>query len=79
VVELIDRSSLSTTGAHRTGSTVPVCVKSGDLASIHPRQDEHPLDIPGHGHEAPLAAHVICSCATLSAAMRDFIGDFCSN
>ena len=28
------------------------------LASDRSAEGEHPLDVPGHGHEAPLATHV---------------------
>ena len=28
-------------------------------ASVCDRKDEHPLHVPGHGHEAPLAADMI--------------------
>ena len=31
------------------------------LASVCAGQDEHPLDVPCHGHEGPLATHIVKS------------------
>ena len=34
-------------------------LQSYELASVCAGQDEHPLHVPRHGHEVPLAAHIV--------------------
>jgi hypothetical protein len=44
---------------HRAGQRRRLTLKWRKLASVCARQDEHPLDVPGHGHDTPLAAHIV--------------------
>jgi len=41
--------------ASGNGWTLQFC----ELASVCAGQDEHPLHVPGHGHEVPLTAHIV--------------------
>jgi hypothetical protein len=40
-------------------ATVCFLVARPDTASSGGVEDEHPFDVPGHSHEAPLAAHLV--------------------
>ena len=44
---------------HHAGQPRQLTFQWFELASVCARQDEHPLDVPRHGHEVPLAAHIV--------------------